>query len=603
VVQEAKELFKKLKIYTLLDLALLVPSGYSDNTLSTTIEVGKTQTLEVRVLSSGTSGGKFRVTFEHIPTNRRIYATFFKATAYHYKLFEIGSHHYIQGRVDEYKGYIQISQPKSIKNIGAIIPKYKSAIKESELKSLIEAYINEKNLFDAGLDSMEVAVLMSLHFPKSLDDIYQNNHLKPHIIQKLKFIEAFNHIKKLQNKRVEHKPLATLKGDISDFVSSLPFTLTAEQSSVIAEIQEDLSNPNKAAKRMIVGDVGSGKTMVILASVVIAYPHKAMLMAPTSILAQQIYQEAKKHLPPHIKTALLTQSNTIGDYTKADFIIGTHALLYKDDLPQTPLVMVDEQHRFGTNQRAMLEAMMASDEHKPHFLQFSAKPIPRTQAMMQSELLDVSLITSTPFDREVLTQTIGKQDFPNLLTHIKEEIAQEHQVLIIYPLVEESTEIPYQSLAESREFWESKFDNVYVTHGKDKKKEEVLLEFREKGNILLATTVVEVGISLPRLTLIVIVGAERLGLATLHQLRGRVGRNGLKSWCYLYSNFKASERLTKFTQTTNGFDIARLDLKFRDSGDILDGTIQSGQKFKWLDMGEDEEIVQRAKNRVHIGIG
>ena len=187
-----------------------------------------------------------------------------------------------------------------------------------------------------------------------------------------------------------------------------------------------------------------------------------------------------------------------------------------------------------------------------------------------------------------------------MLSHIKEEIAQEHQVLIIYPLVEESTEVPYQSLEESRAFWEGKFEDVYVTHGKDNKKEEVLLEFREKGNILLATTVVEVGISLPRLTLIVIVGAERLGLATLHQLRGRVGRNGLKSWCYLYSNFNASERLTQFTQTTNGFDIAKLDLKFRDSGDILDGTIQSGQKFKWLDMGEDEEIVVRAKNRVNV---
>jgi ATP-dependent DNA helicase RecG len=220
--------------------------------------------------------------------------------------------------------------------------------------------------------------------------------------------------------------------------------------------------------------------------------------------------------------------------------------------------------------------------------------------MMQSELLDVSLITTTPFEREVITETITKADFPNLLTHIKEEIALDHQVLIIYPLVEESSEVPYQSLEESRGFWGNKFDNVYVTHGKDKQKEEVLFEFREKGNILLATTVVEVGISLPRLTLIVIVGAERLGLATLHQLRGRVGRNGLKSWCYLYSNSNDNFRLEQFTKTTNGFDIAKLDLKFRDSGDILDGTIQSGQRFKWLDMAEDEEIVSYAKERVSI---
>jgi len=292
------------------------------------------------------------------------------------------------------------------------------------------------------------------------------------------------------------------------------------------------------------------------------------------------------------------QGKDKGDYTQADFIIGTHALLYKENLPEASLVMVDEQHRFGTKQRASLEVLVSKGEKKPHFLQFSATPIPRTQAMMQSELLDVSLITTTPFEREVLTQTISKPDFPNLLTHIKEEIAQKHQVLIIYPLVEESSEIPYQSLEESRGFWESRFDNVYVTHGKDKQKEEVLLEFREKGDILLATTVVEVGISLPRLTLIVIVGAERLGLATLHQLRGRVGRNGLKSWCYLYSNSTDNFRLEQFTKTTNGFDIAKLDLKFRDSGDILDGTIQSGQRFKWLDMAEDEEIVAYAKDRV-----
>jgi len=210
--------------------------------------------------------------------------------------------------------------------------------------------------------------------------------------------------------------------------------------------------------------------------------------------------------------------------------------------------------------------------------------------MMESELLDVSLITTTPFEREVETKMIGKADFPSLLAHIEEEIAQAHQVLIIYPLVEESSEVPYQSLDEARGFWEKRFEDVYVTHGKDREKEEVLLSFREQGKILLATTVVEVGISLPRLTLIVIVGAERLGLATLHQLRGRVGRNGLKSWCYLYSNTTNNARLEQFSQTNNGFDIAKLDLKFRNSGDILDGSIQSGQRFRWLDLGEDEEI-------------
>ena len=618
-MEEAKQLFKKLKIYSLLDLALIIPTSYNDTTLSTTLELGKIHTLEAKVTDSSIYSGKLRVTFNLTQSGRRLSSTFFRVTPYHHKLFEVGSSHVIQGKLEEYKGYLQMSQPKSIKKIGKITPKYKTVLKESEIASLLEVYITEQNLFNEGLDSKEVATLMHIHFPKSMEEVYADGNFKAEFVDVLKFVEAFNHIKKLRGKRADFPAIRALNGDIEPFIENLPFTLTQEQQEVIAQIKIDLQREDKAAKRMVVGDVGSGKTMVILASVMMALPHKSILMAPTSLLALQLYEEACKHLPKSVKVALVMQGKDRGDYTQADFIIGTHALLYKDDLPQASLVMVDEQHRFGTKQRHSLEALVsvkpresgANDSSpeatnhnhqtpllKPHFLQFSATPIPRTQAMMQSELLDVSLITSTPFEREVLTQTISKADFPNLLTHIKEEIAQKHQVLIIYPLVEESTEIPYQSLAESRGFWESKFDNVYVTHGKDKQKEEVLLEFREQGDILLATTVVEVGISLPKLTLIVIVGAERLGLATLHQLRGRVGRNGLKSWCYLYSNTTENFRLQQFTKTTNGFDIAKLDLKFRDSGDILDGTIQSGQRFKWLDMAEDEEIVAYAKVRV-----
>ena len=597
-MEEAKQLFKKLKIYSLLDLALIVPASYNDTTLSKTLELGKVNTLEARVTESSVYGGKLRVTFHLIQSGRRLSSTFFRATPYHHKLFETGSSHYIQGRLEEYKGYLQMPQPKSVKEVGKITPKYKTVLKESEIAALMEVYITEKNLFDEGLDSKEVATLMRVHFPKKMDEIYENGNFKPEIVEVLKFVEAYNHLRKLRGKRTDFPALRALNGSIKPFVSNLPFKLTAEQQSVIAQIGQDLSREDKAAKRMVVGDVGSGKTMVILASAMMALPHKSILMAPTSLLALQLYEEACKHLPKSVKIALVMQGKAEGTYKEADFIIGTHALLFKEDLPEASLVMVDEQHRFGTKQRQSLEALVGAGERKPHYLQFSATPIPRTQAMMESELLDVSLITTTPFEREVLTQTIGREDFPNLLNHIKEEIAQKHQVLIVYPLVEESSEVPYQSLDESRGFWEERFENVYVTHGKDKQKEEVLLDFREKGNILLATTVVEVGISLPRLTLIVIVGAERLGLATLHQLRGRVGRNGLKSWCYLFSNTAENFRLEQFAQTTNGFDIAKLDLKFRDSGDILDGTIQSGQRFKWLDMAEDEAIVTGAKVRI-----
>ena len=598
-MEEAKALFQKLKIYSLLDLALIVPTSYNDTTLSQTLEVGKVCTVEAKVIESSVYNGKLRVTFQLTRFGRRLSSTFFRTTPYHYKLFEPGSSHVIQGRIDEYRGYLQMPQPRSVNKVGTVTPKYKTVLKESEIRTLVEAYITEKNLFDEGLDSKEVAALLRIHFPNSLDDIYEEGAFKTEFVQVLKFVEAYNHLKKLRGKRIDFRAMEALNGSIDAFVNHLPFTLTAEQQQVIAQIRNDIGSVKRAARRMVVGDVGSGKTMVILAAAMTALPYRSILMAPTSLLALQLYEEAQKYLPKEVKIALVMQGHDTGDYREADFIIGTHALLYKADLPKAPLVMVDEQHRFGTKQRQMLEALMDTDEDvRPHYIQFSATPIPRTQAMMESELIDVSLITTTPFEREVATKVVGRPDFPALLEHIQDEIAQKHQVLIVYPLVEESAEIPYQSLEESRGFWEERFENVYVTHGKDKEKEEVLLSFRQNGNILLATTVVEVGISLPRLTLIVIVGAERLGLATLHQLRGRVGRNGLQSWCYLFSNKPQNERLQKFCETTNGFDIAKLDLKFRDSGDIIDGTIQSGQKFKWLDMAEDEKVVAQAKNRL-----
>ncbi|MEA3419337.1 MAG: ATP-dependent DNA helicase RecG [Campylobacterota bacterium] len=602
-MEEAKQLFKKLKIYSLLDLALLLPVSYNDTTLSSAIVPGKVHTFEATVKEVHSRNGKLIVTFSLPRFNQSLQSMFFRTTPYHYQTFAVGSQHITQGKVELYRGNLQMNQPKSIKQAGKIIPKYKTVLRQEEMHTLMETYLSEKTLIDEGLLPKEANALMELHFPVSMERIYQEGTHRLEIVQILKFAEAYNHIRKLSGKRVEHPAMMALNGDTTSFIEGLPFELTDEQKQVIDDIRSDLMHNDKAARRMIVGDVGSGKTMVILASVMMALPQRSILMAPTSLLALQLYEEAVKHLPAKVTVVLVMQGKEEGEYREADFIIGTHALLYKEDLPKAPLVMVDEQHRFGTNQRQLLE-VMASDgqegenERRAHYLQFSATPIPRTQAMMDSALIDVSLITKTPFEKKITTEVIGKSGFPKLMTHIKEEIAHDHQVLIIYPLVEESETIEYQSLAESRGFWESRFENVYVTHGKDKNKEEVLLEFREKGDILLATTVVEVGISLPRLTLIVIVGAERLGLATLHQLRGRVGRLGLESRCYLFTHNIQSERLKAFTRTNNGFDIAKLDLKFREGGDILDGTIQSGQKFKWLDMGEDEGIVAAAKSRI-----
>lgn len=594
-MQEAKKLFQKLKITSLFDLFLILPTKYEDRQLSLELEEGSLVTLKAEVQKSSVSGGKLKVFFYLPDFNMPLSSFFFKTTSYHYGLFAIGSKHILNGKLEIYNGNWQISQPKSIKNSGEITPKYKSSIGQKELKALIEYFITKENLIKEGLTQEEANLAYSIHFPKTLKNIYNDGWSKE-VLELLKFIEAFNHIKKLHSKKTNFKAMKSLKGDPKEFIESLPFKLTNEQSKTVEEIRKSLKG-EIASKRMVVGDVGSGKTIVILASVMVAYPNKSILMAPTSLLAIQLYEEALKFLPKKIKIAFVMQGKEKGDFKEDDFIIGTHALLFKEELPKVPLVMIDEQHRFGSKQRQLLQNLVEDGKEKPHIIQFSATPIPRTQAMIDSELLDVSLITTTPFKKEIETLLIGKQDFKNLLEHIKLEIAKNHQILIVYPLVEESKEIPYQSIDEGRAFWETRFEKVFVTYGKDKQKEEVLLKFREDGNILLATTVIEVGISLPRLTLIVIVGAERLGLATLHQLRGRVGRNGLKSWCYLYSNEDKIYRLERFANTTNGFDIAKLDLKFRDSGDILDGTIQSGQKIKWLDMSEDEKTILKAKER------
>ena len=230
-------------------------------------------------------------------------------------------------------------------------------------------------------------------------------------------------------------------------------------------------------------------------------------------------------------------------------------------------------------------------------MQFSATPIPRTLSLIQSEIVNFSFLKQMPFKKNIMSQILGASEFGFLLTHIKKQLAGGFQVAIIYPLVESSESSNYQSLSEAQGFWLKNFKNVFVTHGKDKEKEEILRRFREEGEILLSTTVVEVGISLPRLNTIVIVGAERLGLATLHQLRGRVGRNGGDGYCFLFTKLKeAPARLKEFCATNDGFKVAELDLKNRQSGDILNGFFQHGATFNFYDYEDD--ITQAAKMRV-----
>lgn len=584
--------FSKLGIRNCIELALMLPSTYEDRNLYTKPHIGNLQLLDVDIRSFSQSIKFIKLRLFCHNLDQEIEAIIFQPKSYHKRQFIVGERIFIFGKLEVNFSNIQMIQPRIVNDSGGIIAIYKTTLRADLMRKLVLKYISSEKLMKEGLPGSISHALYKLHFPevfpaKEGSVEYEKN------LHALKFAELYNHLKILSTKKESYPALTSFESEYEAWAKSLPFELTQDQLRAIKKIQADMAK-DTAAKRMIVGDVGSGKTMVILASAYMAREFGSVLMAPTTVLANQLFEEAQKFLPKDMKIALVTNKSKKEELSVYDFIIGTHALLYRE-LKDFSLVMIDEQHRFGTAQRNKLSKLLEESKKRPHFLQFSATPIPRTQAMINSSLLDVSLITQTPFIKDIDTRVIHKSDFAELLEHIKAEIDLEHQVLIVYPLVEQSEAIAYQSIEEARGFWESRFDNVYVTHGKDKDKEQVLYDFRQKGDILLATTVVEVGISLPELTTVVIVGSERLGLSTLHQLRGRVSRTGLKGYCYLYTNQQESKRLESFSVTMSGFDIARLDLEYRKSGDLLSGSEQSGQSFKYVDMANDEAVIEEVQ--------
>ncbi len=598
IKQKDKDNFKLLHVKTLLDLALIIPHSFEDTTLLEKPQNDSFGVVEVLIKSQRRQASFLSIDAYCLTWDLPICFTIFHPKPFHYASFKVDKTLFVLGKVSFSFGRWQMVQPKIITKVGTITPKYKTAIRNPSFLALIKRYITRENIENEGLPNLHVKTLLDIHkgdkkSSSMLNEPYFSLHVKP----VLKYVEIFNHLRKLSQKKTTFPALSKLEGDESEFISSLPFTLTDDQKNAIKDTKEDFAQVT-ASRRVIMGDVGCGKTMVIFAAVMMAYPKKAILMVPTTILAKQIYEEAKKYLPLHVGVCLITSKDKSTPLDEFDFIIGTHALLYKS-LPKCHLVMIDEQHRFGTKQRQLIHTLVGSNTQKeqkhPHFLQFTATPIPRTLSMINSTLVNYSFIKQMPFKKDISTRIITKEDFPSLLAHIDNQIKQNHQSIIIYPLVEESETSSYQSLDEGREFWERRYKNVFITHGKDKQKEEVLSTFRDSGDILLATTVVEVGISLPRLTSIVIVGAEKLGLASLHQLRGRVSRNGLKGYCFLFSYSKNLQRLEEFCSTQSGFDIAQIDLKYRQSGDMLDGFAQHGSEFRYFDMAQDEEILKEAK--------
>ncbi|MBE2984815.1 ATP-dependent DNA helicase RecG [Campylobacter sp. RM9344] len=591
-----REELAKIGVYSLLDLALVLPKSFESSFITSSPRQGVV-CVEAEILTLRRASGGMLIATAFCQTwECEIKLVIFHAKPWHYGAFKPHKELILNGTCAYAYGAWQIANPKIITKTGVISPKFRRDMKDERLKKLIKKYITNENLRAEGLNENEISFLVAIQKGDedsiSLLNLLKNGEVDTRVI---KFIEIFNYIKKLNSKKLYFKNQKIEPFDINEWLKNLPFTPTNDQLNAINDIRQDMSS-TQAKRRVIMGDVGSGKTLVILGAALSAYPNKSILMAPTSILANQLYEEACRLLPDFMNVVLVKSGEKEPDLANANLIIGTHVLLYTK-LPKSVLVMVDEQHRFGSAQRNKVEELVRDGERSATFVQFSATPIPRTLTMINSSLVSYSFLKEIPFKKNIHTQVIKSADFGAFMAHLRSEISNHRQAVIVYPLVESSEVLNYQSLSEASDFWLQNFKNVYITHGKDKQKDEILLKFKEDGDLLLATTIVEVGISLPRLSTILIVGAERLGLATLHQLRGRVGRNGGDGYCFLFTKLKQTpSRLIEFAQTLDGFKIAELDLKNRQSGDILDGSVQHGATFEYYEYEED--ITKAAQDRL-----
>lgn len=396
---------------------------------------------------------------------------------------------------------------------------------------------------------------------------------------------------------------------INNFIDNLPFKLTIDQLKTVDAILNDIKLPHRM-NRLLQGDVGSGKTVVAVIAIYAMYiaGYQSALMAPTEILARQHYENIKNLFKDvDVKVELLIGSltkkekdNIYNKLTKGDIdlIIGTHALIQeKVKFYNLGLVITDEQHRFGVNQRSNLR----NKGQLPDVLYMSATPIPRTYALTIYGDMDISSIKTIPSNRkQVITYLKSPKDIQDILLMIKQELNLNHQIYIVAPLIEESDKVELENVDKLKYRFELAFGKFYkigMLHGKmnSDQKEKVMIDFlNKKIDILISTTVIEVGIDVPNATMMVIFDADRFGLSTIHQLRGRVGRSDLQSYCILFSE-KEKERLKILTQTNDGFKISELDFKLRGQGDLF-GIRQSGDmNFKIADLKKDFKILLKAK--------
>ncbi|MBO4737963.1 MAG: ATP-dependent DNA helicase RecG, partial [Bacteroidales bacterium] len=493
---------------------------------------------------------------------------------------------------------------------------------EKLCKTLIDNHINEvqETLPDYIREKLQLIdkcnAIKQIHFPSNAEEIKQaTRRLKFEEIffMQIFLLQIYNHNSK--NKGYLISKVGTLFNTF--YHQHLPFPLTNAQKRVIKEIRADFLT-GKQMNRLLQGDVGSGKTVTALLVMLLAIDNgfQCCLMAPTEILAQQHYNTIQKLLADMpIEVRLLTGSTKTAERKdllpqtangNIHILIGTHALCEDTVVfKKLGLAIIDEQHRFGVEQRAKLwkKSLIA-----PHVLVMTATPIPRTLAMTVYGDLDLSVIDELPVGRKpVKTIHFYKKDSGKINQFLRAEIDKGRQIFVVYPLIEESEKLTLSNLIDGYEefkqtYPEPKYRVSYV-HGKmsAEEKDAQMLKFKQgETHILLATTVIEVGIDVPNASVMVIVNAERFGLSQLHQLRGRVGRGSEQSYCVLITDYQLSndarKRMEAMVNTNNGFEIADVDLKLRGPGD-LSGTQQSGiLHFKLLNIIEDERIISAARD-------
>lgn len=648
--QRADLLKKELGIFTFNDLLEHFPYRHIDKTRVSLISDINFQTEYIQVtgvlLNVEVTGDKSskRLTAQLKDKSGLLELTWFQGITWVQKILHTGQSYLVFGKVSFFQNRPQIIHPEieiltQEKQEGKnyLEPVYPTTEKLKarglggrqigKLTQVLMGMLREKDV----PENLPVGILNQLKFADRFTAIRQI-HFPPspaayaESVKRLKFEELF--MAQLRMNLLRSNRHRFSKGVVFDKVGEhfntfykyhLPFQLTGAQKRVVKEIRADTAT-GKQMNRLLQGDVGSGKTIVALLTILIAIDngYQACLMAPTEILAKQHFATISELLKKQLITVrLLTGSSKSSERKKIlnellegnlKILIGTHAVIEEVvQFKNLGLVIIDEQHRFGVAQRARL---WEKAEIPPHILVMTATPIPRTLAMTAYGDLDYSVIDEMPPGRQPVT-TVHRYESQRsqVMIFLKAEIDKGRQAYIIFPLIEESDKLDYENLMRGYETVKGYFPEpnywISMVHGRQPgdQKELNMKRFVEKETqILVSTTVIEVGVNIPNATVMVIESAEKFGLSQLHQLRGRVGRGADKSYCILLSGFKlgndARERIRIMTSTTNGFEIAEKDLELRGPGDI-EGTRQSGiLNFKLASIVHDKPLLETARNMV-----